>query len=211
MDFDVETLQRQIPYYLTASDKNALLSQLDRFASGKSLNYFLNSHQDDFKDNMLQGDGWRGFELFRFESGRRQSVKGIVLSNSCDIDPENKREVPTRVVFAPLVKFSAYKELLEKSGISAERINAKIASVKAQKTTNIFYLPATGEDVHEDYIALFDDVHSMPISAHKDKDDHDKLFTLSQVGFYLLVFKLSIHFCRLQEQVQRYSENTAKT
>ncbi|GBF26240.1 hypothetical protein MnTg02_01277 [bacterium MnTg02] len=209
MTFDVETLQKQIPYYLTASDQEALVAQLKAFNSGISPDYFLSSYNDNFKENMLQGDGWRGFELFLFESGERRSVQGLVLSNSCDIDPTNKREVPARVVFAPIVKLSTYEKLLEKSHISAERVDAKIASIKDQKTTNIFYLPASGP-IQEDYLVRFDDVHSMPTAAHKEKSACEKLFTLSMVGFYLLVLKLSVHFCRLEEQVQRNSENIAK-
>lgn len=58
---------------------------------------------DTFTEEMLQGDGWRGFQLFMFDPGDRRSVRGLVLSNSCNVDPDNPRDVPARVVFAPLV------------------------------------------------------------------------------------------------------------
>ncbi len=199
MNFDVENLQKQIPYYLTASDQEALIIELKALASGKSVDYILSRYHDSFKEQMLQGDGWKGFELFLFESGKRLSVRDMVLSNSCDIEPINNRDIPTRVVFAPLVKLSAYKALLDKSGINAEKVNAKIASIKAQKTMNIFYLPASGPLV-EDYLVRFDEAHSMPTAAHKEQE---KLFTLSQIGFYVFVLKLSVHICRFQEEVKR--------
>ena len=48
---------------------------------------------------------------------------------------------------------------------------------------------------------LLDDLHSMPIELHGQAAE--KLFTLSMAGFYLFVLKLSVHFCRLHENVDR--------
>ncbi len=199
MNFDTESLQKQIPYYLTEPDRKALLAELKGFASGNSVDFFLSRHHDAFKETTLQGDGWSGFEFFIFESGERRTVRGIILSNSCDIDPENTRELSTQMVFSPLVKLSVYKTMLIESGIDPKKVEAKITSIKAQKTTNIFYLPASGT-LAEDFIVRLDVVQSMPTAAHKERE---KLFTLSMVGFYLLVFKLSVQFWRIQENVKR--------
>jgi hypothetical protein len=54
----------------------------------------------------------------------------------------------------------------------------------------------------EDHIALLDDLHTLPLGMFQ-KADRPKLFTLSQVGFYLFVVKLSIHFCRFSEGISR--------
>jgi hypothetical protein len=202
MKLDAETLIQHIPYYLTAEDQKVLLEELSAISRGGKAEYLLSASRDSFKEVMLQGDGWRGFQLFLFETGDRRSVRGIVLSNSCDVDPENPRDVPARVIFAPLVKLAAFKALLEAGGISAERIADKIAAIKAQKTSNIFYLPAGGI-LQEDYVVRFDDAHNMPVAAHTKAEGREKLFTLSNTGFYMLVLKLSVHFCRLQEKVNR--------
>lgn len=202
MSFNVDSLQQHIPFYLTSEDQRALVEELNAIASGGTANYLLSAYNDTFKDDMLQGDGWRGFQLFLFETGERRPVRGLVLSNSCDVDPANPRDVPARVIFAPLVKLSAFKGLLDASGISAEKVEAKIASIKAQKTTNIFFLPAGGP-LEEDYVVRFDEAQSMPVAAHTKSPDREKLFTLSNTGFYMLVLKLSVHFCRLQEKVNR--------
>lgn len=202
MNLDAETLARHIPYYLTAEDKKALLAELEAISRGGTAQYVLGAHHDSFEKVMLQGDGWRGFELFLFETGQRTSVRGIVLSNSCDVDPNNPRDVPTRVIFAPLVKLAEFEAQLAKSGISQERIAAKIDAIRAQKTTNIFHLPAGGT-LTEDYVVRLDDTHNMPVSAHVSSEKREKLFTLSNAGFYMLVLKLSVHFCRLLEKVNR--------
>ena len=151
---------------------------------------------------MLQGDGWRGFQIFIFETGERRSVKGIVLSNSCDVDPDNPRDLPTRVTFAPLVKLSSFENLLRGKGIDGKRVQDKVNSIRAQKISNLFYLPAGGS-LEEDYVVRLDDTHSMPAIAHSKSEDREKLFTLSNTGFYMLVLKLSIHYCRLNEKINR--------
>lgn len=199
MSFDADDFKKHVPYYLTVDDQNALVSELKAFSTGKTPSYFLGDYDNAYKLDMLQGDGWQGFQLLLFESGERRSVRGMVLSNSCDIDPANKREVPSRVVFAPLVKLAAYKQLLDVSGIGPERVDAKIASIKSQKTTNIFYLPSESP-LSEDYVVRLDELYSMPTSAHNRQT---KLFTLSMAGFYIFILKLSYHFCRLQENVNR--------
>jgi hypothetical protein len=204
MTFSVDDLKGHLPYYLSAKDQTTLTNELNAIISGGTVSYFLSGYSDKFGNEMLQGDGWRGFQLFLFESGERRSVRGLVLSNSCDVDTSNRRDTPPRVTFAPLVRLSKYKELLESSGLDQSKINAKLVSIKSQKTTSIFYLPAGGP-LEEDHLARFDEAYSMPLAAHERSDTRKRLFTLSNTGFYMLIFKLSIHFCRLQENVQRSS------
>lgn len=202
MNFDVQSLQQQLPYYLTAEDRQALVDELKALSQGGAADYFLSPYQDTFKADILQGDGWRGFQLFKFDTGERRSVQGLVMSNSCDVDPGNQRDVPARVLFAPLVKLAAYERMLRASSIGKQKVDEKLASIRAQKTTNVFYLPAGGP-LTEDHVVRFDDAHSMPVAAHVLAEDRDKLFTLSNTGFYMLVLKLSVHFCRLHERVNR--------
>lgn len=173
---------------------------------GAQTGYYLSASQEAYADERLQGDGWRGLPLFSFASGKKQEVRGILLSNTCDVSPENDRTLPPKLVFAPIVKLSAIEARFAAKGISPEQIDGKIAAIKRQTTTSMFYLPAGGP-LDEDYVALLDDVHSAPVSAHEN-DSSEKLFTLSMAGFYLFIFKLSVHFCRLQENVDRSQATT---
>ena len=202
MEFNADNIQIHLPFYLTSDDQQTLIRELKEFTSNKQLNFTLSSYNDDVASAVLQGDGWRGFSIFDFETGQRKSIRGVVLSNSCDVDPENLRDVPMRIIFAPLVKLSAFENLLKKSGIEPDRVKAKIDSIKQQKTTNIFYIPAGGT-LTEDYLVRFDEAHSMPVKAHYASSNKEKIFTLNMIGFYLFVMKLSVHFCRLQERVVR--------
>lgn len=201
MTFDVEAIRQHIPYYLTASpNEKVLLGQLKELAEGASKGYFIPPGNDGHTEDMLQGDGWGRFELYSFGSRNIKSVRGIILSNSCDISKENSRVLPVNVTFAPIIKLSRMIARLKEHGLDENKINSRVLGIREQRISNIFYLPSDGI-LDEDYIALLDDIHSMPINLHKTSER--KLFTLSMAGFYIFLFKISVHFCRIQENIDR--------
>lgn len=201
MTFDVDAFQRQLPYYLTAGPaQKAFITELKSLLDGAHKGYFIPEMFDPFNNEMLQGDGWRGFQIFSFATASLNETQGIVLSNSCDVSAENHRALPPRVTFAPIVKLSRIRDRFEKFGLRADQIEPRLQAIRAQSVTSIFYLPSEGP-LFEEHVALLDGIHSMPVEVHRAASK--KLFTLTMAGFYLLVFKLSVHFCRLQENVDR--------
>ena len=134
-----------------------------------------------------------------YSNQSKHKIKAMVLSNSCDVSRKNKREFPPRVSFAPLIKLEKIADRLSQAGISRTAVEAKIEAIRNQKVTSIFFLPKdTGLD--DEYVVLLDDLHSMPLKNYKGTE---KVLTLSMAGFYLFAFKLSVHFCRLHENVDR--------
>lgn len=196
MQLSVENIRDQIPYYLTHAQKEGLVKALADFHKG--MNYYTIKHGTD----LLQGDGWTALQLIRFETGERKGVQGIVLSNSCDIDPANPRAIPLRLMFAPIIKLDAYESILRARGIDDGTISRKINAIREQLVTSMFFLPKGGQ-LSCDHIAVLDDVHSMPSQTFLGNDARRKVFTLSQAGFYLFLLKLSIHFCRFHENLVR--------
>ncbi|MCB1782206.1 MAG: hypothetical protein KDJ34_19370 [Candidatus Competibacteraceae bacterium] len=196
MQIDTQLIQDQIPYYLSQEAKENLVKALEEFP--KNTRYYINLYNND----ILQGDGWTSFELINFETGDRKKVKGIVLSNSCDIDPTNKRHTQIKITFAPIIRLERYTKLLKQSGLNDNSIEGKINAVKEQKVTTLFYLPK-GNGLDDEYIAILDDLHTVPLDAFKTLTEREKLFTLSQIGFYLFILKLSVHFCRFHENIVR--------
>ena len=178
-----ESLREQIPYYLTADQKAGFLKALESFPS--NINYYGRGHEGE----VLQGDGWTKLIVVRFETGERDAIRGIVLSNSCDVASNNKRDLPVNITFAPIIPLGQYRTLLERSWLDPERIEQKISSITEHRVTNIFYLPS-GAGLAYEYIALFGDIHSMPAKVFEANKAECKLFTLSQIGFYLFIFKL---------------------
>jgi len=196
MEITTESIKEQIPYYLTQEAKDNLVKALDRFP--RQIDYYINLYQDE----LLQGDGWNSVDIINFEDGQRKLIKGVLLSNTCDVAPENKRDFPVKLTFAPVVKLNNYVQLLARAGLDVKQIDAKIVAIKEQKITSLIYFPK-GADLEEDYIALLDDLHTVPYSIFNERKEKAKLFTLSQVGFYLFNLKLSVHFCRFHEEVAR--------
>jgi hypothetical protein len=189
-----DQIRQSIPRYLTSLQQEELVRQLNDF---ENRSYYTTY----FPDEILQGDGWSSLEIIRFENGARDKIKGILLSNSCDIDPANRHDLPARIVFAPLVRLDTYRTLLE-SRFSARQIDSKLTAIRRQHVTSLFFLPREGQLAAE-YIAILDDLHTIPLHVFQKEPQREKLFTLNRMGFYLFILKLSIHFCRFQDGVIR--------
>lgn len=197
MQFEANDFSKQLPYYLTEAEKTGLAKALADFP--RRISYYINRYGDE----LLQGDTWAGVPVIDFHSMRMKNVKAIVLSNSCSVSPENSRALPPKVVVSPLVPLDKYVELLRRTGLSDASIAEKCVAIREQRIANIFYLPKGG-GLDFDAIAVLDDLHSLPASILDVKNSSvGKLTTLANVGFYLFLFKLSIHFCRFHENVSR--------
>jgi hypothetical protein len=195
----VDTLRQFLPYYLTGEQQNRLAKELSDFDSNKPF-YILNTTL--YQDELLQGDGWTKLMVANLETGDRKSIQGLLLSNSCDISPENKRDLPTSVTFAPIVEVDQLKSWLAASQLEPNKIDNKLRDIRDQNVSSIFYLPPGGPFTKE-HVALLGQVHSMPIKMFQAALGRTKLFTLDTLGFYVFIVKLSIHFCRLREHVNR--------
>lgn len=151
----------------------------------------------------MQGDGWSSIQIVRFKDGARDKIKGLLLSNSCDIEASNPRDFAPRIVFAPLVPLINYISALKrKHTLKPQQIDAKIDAIRKQHVTSLFFLPK-GAGLDADHMAILDDLHSIPLNSFREEIGRVKLFTLGQMGFYLFLLKLSIHFCRFQEGISR--------
>jgi len=187
-----------LPKYLSPSKQKELWDELRAFPG--HVNYY--STDGTLAGELLQGDGWRGFIAINFRTLERKRLSGLILSNSCDINVGNPRAFPPDILFAPLVKLSRYTALLSSAGQSPAQIESVCDSIRSQRATSIFYVPAIA-GVLDESIAMLGVVHSHPLDDFIAASDRAKLFTLSQTAFYLFLVKLSIHFTRMQEEVSR--------
>lgn len=201
MKFSPDAFQEYLPYYLTHEKKVALDQELKKFPT---VDYCLSkANKKHFENEILQGDGLTNLCMRTYGSNDIFDVVGIVLSNSCDISYENKRFMPVNILFAPLISLEQYRALLQQNGIAEDRINSRFDAIARQEVTDVFYLPAGG-NLLEDSIISFQDIHYMPLKDYQAKSAvPQKIFTLSQVGFYLFLMKLSVHFCRFHENIDR--------
>ncbi|MEZ4459403.1 MAG: hypothetical protein R3E66_06680 [bacterium] len=194
----VSDIERYLPPYLTPEDRAKLWSELKSFP--ENMNFYL---QDaNLRDELLQGDGWRGLVVTRFNDGEQKTVLGMILSNSCDISAENDRCFPTNILFAPVVKLSRIAERLGEVK-NEQQVTNILDNIRKQRVTSLFFLPS-GSGLEESVIFL-DDIHSHPLQHFLD-NKRDSVFTLTQYAFYLLLMKLSIHFSRFQEGIRRFDD-----
>lgn len=198
MEITDNNIKNHIPYYLTQNPEKLIEALRD-------LPYIKNFYTNCHLEERLQGDGWNCLEIINFVNGDRKLIQGILLSNTCDIDTNNKRDFEPNITFAPILKLKKFIDLLRQQNINSKRIEEKIRSIKEQRVTTLFYLPANSK-LETDYIAQLDKVYTVPIKSFDQRTESVKLFTLSQEGFYLFLFKLSVHFCRFHEGISRNSE-----
>jgi hypothetical protein len=197
------SLFEEIKLYLPHLSKEAnekLFSEIEAFPDNIDKRLYGSLNGDP-----LQGDGLQSSLVVSLPDVQVGTGPVMVLSNSCDIDPENRRWFPPAIAYCPIVKLSKYIEIIRKHGrIDKEEVLAShLTSIKRQEVSTIFYLPATPR-LGEDCIALFDRPNNCDFSFLLENTDRmAKLFTLSTYGFYLFLTKLAIHFTRANEGVDR--------
>lgn len=196
-----EELKKYLPKYLSEENYNSLLSELKSFPNnidGRMYTSLLD------KNIIFQGDGIKELpviDLAHTEKGIKK-VNSLILSNTCDMDLANTRPFPASIMYAPIVNLSKYISVLQKQGIENSKIENHISNLKQQKITQIIFLPANSQI--EDSIVFLDRIQHIDY-RYIDREllEQQRLFSLSDYGFYLLIFKMSVHFLRIQEKVNR--------
>lgn len=189
-------LRSWFPDYLSVDAKNAFEKA---FGGTDPLGTIFAVGQKDY----VQGAAFTGFVVLRKRGTTKceeKEVAGIILSNSCDIDLRNPRSHQVNVTFAPLLSLERLKSSWQSRDVTEEQINNKINMVKKQAVSHLFYLPSGphGREAVADFSML--GVMGMKDFVSKDSTH---IFTLDQVGYYFFLIKLSIHFLRLTDGVQR--------
>jgi len=207
MDF-LDKLDTLIPDYLSEERKNRLKDGLKQFrnkdVSPKLYTDFYSKRTYDF---FLQGDLLRQlrFPIFDYKSGTysKKYLDAIIISNTCDIDNGNKREIIKRVILAQAIPLKEYIKDLEKNQVN--NLDEKVKQIRNQLYTNLLYLPPTLSS-KEDYIVLLDGISEISIeelNSLLDDLPSNRIEVLDHFGYYLFIFKLSYHLCRLPESHYR--------
>lgn len=197
-----EDIKRYLPQYLSDTDLGQLKEELAKFTEygTKDAIYTIALNGANY---FLQGDGISKMPYLNFPNTDVHPIDAILLSNTCDMSTENKRLNDCRIMYAPIIRYDKYVAMLEKSSIPASRLVNHLTDIKAQKVSQILYLPKGGKMDYEG-IVFFDRAISLPLKEELvNSKCKDKLFTLSNFGLYLFLLKLSIHFTRIQERINR--------
>ena len=196
-----EEIKKYLPQYLSEIELNNLRKELENFPTDgtKDTVYTIALANADY---LLQGDGVANLDYINFPDVVIKPIDVILLSNTCDMSIENKRMNPCRIMYAPILKFDIYARKLRES-FPSQRVDNHLRDIKAQQISQAMFLPKGGK-MDYDGIVFFDRAISIPLSEETMQSMCDnKLFTLSNFGLYLLLIKLSIHFTRIQERIDR--------
>ena len=202
----IEEIKKYLPQYLSASATVSLFEELKQFPSNIDQRIYTESLKGE--SIIFQGDGLMGLLYVNLPDTTSKPLFGMIFSNTCDIDEKNDRLFDARISFAPIFNLNKYKRALIEKYVNSNKktmhaIDSHINDIKKQNISQIFYLPK-GSGLENDSIVFLDRINNLP-SGYFSKNQilENKLFTLSDYGFYLFLFKLSVHFTRIRESVQR--------
>lgn len=204
-----DEIQIYLPKYLSAENYETLIKELDDFPGNIDNRMYTTIAEENL---ICQGDVISGLpcvDIDRLDQGIKNK-DCIVLSNTCDIDINNKRMFKSRLMYAPLIELEKYRAvLLAHNAGTEQQIGNHIKSIKEQHVSQILYLPESAR--FKESIVFLDrtfNIDSRNIDRMTLKDR--RLVSLSDYGFYMLLFKISVHFCRLQEKVERGSNYSSE-
>lgn len=191
-----------LPKFISASSEKELISELKEFPHNLDSRFY--STVAFSENTFLQGDGISSAKICDLKSEKFRNSPCMIISNSCDISPENERLYPTSVCYVPLLSFEKVLSSLYAAGIDKSKITNWENDVRKQRISSIVFL-SKGQNLSEEKIAFLDRVQNLPATTfHETIVQSDKIFSLSNFGFYLLVLKLSIHFTRIRDGVDRF-------
>ena len=194
-----EEFRTYLPKYLSAEAQEPLFKELGQFPANIDSRLYTTRLKDE--RTVFQGDGLARVWVSNLPDPTVREARVMVLSNTCDTAPENERLMGPRLIYCPIISLPKWEEALRQQGQipSAEYLS----TIRAQKVSTMFYLPKNSA-LGEEAIALLDRINNGDLQKlNLDELTGTRLFTLSDYGFYMFLFKLSIHLTRIREGVQR--------
>lgn len=215
MKFGQDNFELLLPNYLTSEHKSRLKDSLAQFTiqregdnPNSEIDYsnFVTSQDCTYfkQSDLIYQIRYPHLNVENFEFEKFYTT-AIVLSNTCDISDQNAHTLNKKqCVLAPIIELSKYIESLrEMDSFSEERLTSFLNDLKLQRITNIFYISENGG---EEYIALLDKIFWFPteeLNSYVEDISENKVFSLTHFGYYLFLLKLTFHFSRFPEALDR--------
>lgn len=202
--FSYEDISKFLPRYLSDDSTENLRKGLEQFTK-RAISCSLYTNRLIQEKTIFQGDALEGMLIVKLPETKIQAAKAIILSNTCDIDLNNQRLFESMIVYAPIFDLEKYEQALKNKQGTDSKIKDHLTAIRQQTITQIFHIPAGGF-LKKDGIVFLDRVCScVNTTIDRSTITSKRLFTLSDFGHYLFLFKLSLHFTRLTSKVDRGS------
>jgi len=201
-----EDIKTFLPSYLSEESLDKLFEGISQFIQESECVSNLYTRLLCAERLIFQGDAFSDVPIVDLPDTEIYRTKVLVLSNTCDLDTQNKRNssLPINLSYVPIIPLGKYVNLLRENGIDELRITGHVTTLKQQRYTHLIYFPAHPSGPNEDAVALLDHTCSCrPEVIQVNNIAKQRLFTLNNFGFYLFLLKLSIHFSRIRESVDR--------
>ncbi len=199
-----------LPGYLTNVEKGRIRDSLEQFFDRpEKINYngFYSMEGQNF---LMQSDILHSVSGIDWNEEQNTYTTGyspaLLISNSCDVSTENNRSINSKeALFAPLISVKLHLQSLHEAGYRADQIQRFHTTLAKQEYTNLLYLPPNPIN-HEEYIVRLDRIYWVPqtqlVNIVNDLNGH-RFVSLSDWGYYLYLTKLSLHTCRVPEEIER--------
>ncbi len=197
-----EDIKIYLPKFLSGESSQELFKCLKDFPNNIDERFYTSHLKEE--ESIFQGDGMKNMLVVNLPQPDIRPIPSMIFSNTCDISPDNTRLFNTNILYSPIFNLRKYREKISSDSTkSPQAIEDHIAAIKRQEITQIFFLPALIDQI-EDSIVFFDRVCNCSNKMMKKENiDTERIFTLSDYGSYLFVLKLSIHFTRIFDKVER--------
>jgi hypothetical protein len=204
------SFEELLPPYLTNTAKGRIRKALEQFFGEKEHIDYSDFYTQQNNNFLLQSDvvhsivgiDWN-FKEKRYETGFSPA---LLISNSCDVTLDNDRSINGKeAMFAPLISVKNHLEQIKGKGHSDDQVNAFYQTLVKQEFTNLFYLPPNPINKNE-YIVRLDKIHWVPqpeLAEIIQDLSNNRFISLSHWGYYLYLTKLSLHTCRVPEELER--------
>lgn len=196
----LEDIRRFLPTFLSQGSETAFLEEIRQFLDSNSKPFYTSALTHH--GILFQGDGLQGLLVINLPDPTIGRAPALLFSNTCDVSPENKRLFTSNISYAPIFPLIGYLGAL-RAQYSSARVDSHERDVRQQLITQVFFLPQGGK-LHEDSLVFLDRTMSASSTTiDRNKVPDLRLFTLSDFGAWLFALKLSIHFCRIRDNVDR--------
>ncbi len=207
-----------VPNYWTGKTVKEIIETIrQEFPKSTNADVMYRQFPDTINNTFFQCDIVSELPFFRIvdSSPDLYYSDSIIISNSCDIQ-KHKRIYSPKVLFSKVITWNNYQKKLAKCGAADQSIQTFYSNLIKNQYTSFFYLPKLEDEDNKvileesviplDHVSYIpsNDLYSMYSTKYlSDNDNGDKIVSLSNYGFYLFLMKLSVHFCRFGEKIDR--------
>ena len=205
-----------LPPYLTSPEKQRITVGLQQFLDTTS-NPKVIDYSGFFLSNtpqhLMQSDVLHSVKVVDWDEESFDPIVGythaIFISNTCDVNQENTRSINKKeALIAPIIDLEEYLKDLRNEGFTEAQVASFYNALKRQEFSNLFFIPKNDKN-NKEFIVFFDKISWLPTKLLFEEEkiiDKVRFISFSNFGFYLFILKLSYHFCRVPEEVERKEE-----